>query len=86
MVYPRIEIIKHKGKMRLNPETGDRFRQRDVRKKDNWVFDHYNMGVILNNGFVGEQWRSLKNIIQMLWQSTNFNCPKSWMVKSQMIM
>ena len=60
MVYPRIEIIKHKGKMRLNPETGDRFRQRDVRKKDNWVFDHYNMGVILNNGFVGEQWRSLK--------------------------
>ena len=60
MVYPRIEIIKHKGKMRLNPETGNRFRQRDVRKKDNWVFDHYNMGVILNNGFVGEQWRSLK--------------------------
>ena len=60
MVYPRIEIVKFKGKRRLNSETGIYFKQGDRRKKDNWIFDHYNMGVILKNGFVGEQWRSLK--------------------------
>jgi len=60
MVYPRIEIVKFKGKRRLNPKTGIYFKQGDRRKKDNWIFDHYNMGVILKNGFVGEQWRSLK--------------------------
>ena len=41
MVYPRIEIIKYKNKMRLNPETGDRFRHGDLRE-DGFVFDHYN--------------------------------------------
>ena len=59
MVYPRIEIIKYKNKMRLNPETGDRFRHGDLRE-DGFVFDHYNMGVV-KNGYFNEQWRSPKN-------------------------
>ena len=59
MVYPRIEIIKYKNKMRLNPETGDRFRHGDLRE-DGFVFDHYNMGVV-RNGYFNEQWRSPKN-------------------------
>ena len=58
MVYPRIEIIKYKNKMRLNPETGDRFRHGDLRE-DGFVFDHYNMGVV-RNGYFNEQWRSPK--------------------------
>ena len=59
MVYPRIEIIKYKGKMRLNPETGDRFRHGDLRE-DRFVFDHYDMGLV-RNGYFKEHWRSSEN-------------------------
>ena len=46
-----------KGVMRLNPVTGDRFRHGEIRE-DKFVFDHYNMGIISQTGFIVEQWRS----------------------------
>ena len=48
-----------KGVMRTNPTTGDRFRHGDLRK-DGFIFDHYNMGLV-RNGYFNEQWRSPKN-------------------------
>ena len=59
MVYPRIETVKFKGKRRLNPETGDRFRHGDLRE-DGFVFDHYDMGLV-RNGYFKEHWRSSEN-------------------------
>ena len=48
-----------KGVMRTNPSTGDRFRHGEIRK-DGFIFDHYNMGLV-RNGYFNEQWRSPKN-------------------------
>ena len=48
-----------KGVMRTNTATGDRFRHGEIRK-DGFIFDHYDMGVV-RNGYFNEHWRSPEN-------------------------
>ena len=65
-----------KGKMRINPVTGDRFRHGNPRK-DGYIFDHYEKTDILKNGFFREHWRSHAGLLkkrqtQKIWSHKDY--------------
>ena len=73
-----------KGVIRINPKTGDRFRWRDVRE-DGFIFDHYDMGRILQNGYIHEHWRNPKNFNKRFDAKANFSDRVSkWLDKKKL--